>query len=119
MGFDFKPVLENGAASHADDHFIYDSQVGSSCCLSSTVDHVIPSTLVLQTYDSGEGDDGNEAEEVTIALEFRNDSGEEFRGKGGVSYPGTKFYLMGKINPTTKEQLQTKMPEDVFLHRTI
>ena len=101
VGFDFKPVLENGAASHADDHFIYDSQVGSSCCLSTTVDHVIPSTLVLQTYDSGEGNDGNEAEEVTIALEFRNDSGTEFRGKGGVIYPGTKFYLMGKIDPTT------------------
>ena len=99
VGFDFKPVLENGAASHADDHFIYDSQVGSSCCLSTTVDHVIPSTLVLQTYDSGEGNDGNEAEEVTIALEFRNDSGTDFRGKGGVIYPGTKFYLMGKIDP--------------------
>lgn len=101
VGFDFKPVLDNGAASHADDHFIYDSQVGSSCCLSKTDEHVIPSTLVLQTYDSGEGNDGNEAEEVTIALEFRNDSGTEFRGKGGVIYPGTKFYLMGKIDPTT------------------
>lgn len=100
VGFDFKPVLENGAVSHVDDHFIYDSQVGSSCCLSTTDDHVIPSTLVLQTYDSGEGNDGNEAEEVTIALEFRNDSGTEFRGKGGVIYPGTKFYLMGKIDPT-------------------
>jgi hypothetical protein len=100
VGFDFKPVLENGAASHANDHFIYDSQVGSSCCLSTTDDHVIPSTLVLQTYDSGEGNDGDEAEEVTIALEFRNDSGTDFRGKGGVIYPGTKFYLMGKIDPT-------------------
>jgi hypothetical protein len=100
VGFDFKPVLENGAASHADDHFIYDSQVGSSCCLSKTDEHVIPSTLVLQTYDSGEGNDGDEAEEVTIALEFRNDSGTDFRGKGGVIYPGTKFYLMGKIDPT-------------------
>ena len=99
VGFDFKPVLDNGAASHADDHFIYDSQVGTSCCLSSTDDFPVPSTLVLQTYDKGEGNDRDKAEEVTIALEFRNDSGEEFRGKGGVIYPGTKFYLMGKINP--------------------
>ena len=99
VGFDFKPVLDNGAASHADDHFIYDSQVGTSCCL-STEDHVIPSTLVLQSYDTGEGDGYNEAEEVTIALEFLNDSGTDFRGKGGVIYPGTKFYLMGKIDPT-------------------
>jgi hypothetical protein len=56
--------------------------------------------LVLQSYDTGEGDGYNEAEEVTIALEFRNDSGTDFRGKGGVIYPGTKFYLMGKIDPT-------------------
>ena len=100
VDFEFKPVLDNGAASHADDHFIYDSQVGTSCCLSSTTDFPVPSTLVLQTYDTGEGNNRDEAEEVTIALEFRNDSGVEFRGKGGVIYPGTKFYLMGKIDPT-------------------
>jgi len=100
VGFDFKPVLNNGAASHADDHFVYDSQVGTSCCLSSTEDYSVQSTLVLQTYDTGEGDEKDQAEEVIIALEFRNDSGVEFRGKGGVIYPGTKFYLMGKIDPT-------------------
>ena len=100
VGFDFKPVLNNGAASHADDHFVYDSQVGTSCCLSATEDYSVQSTLVLQTYDTGEGDEKDQAEEVIIALEFRNDSGVEFRGKGGVIYPGTKFYLMGKIDPT-------------------
>ena len=92
VGFDFHPV---GAETHTDDCFIYDSQVGTSCYLrqktgANDLGTSIPSTLVLQTYQD---------EEVTIALEFRNDSGTDFRGKGGVIYPGTKFYLMGRIKP--------------------
>ena len=114
VGFDFKPVLDNGAASHAYDHFIYDSQVGSSCYLSTADDHNIPSTLVLQSYDKGEGEGLSKAEEVTIAMEFRNDSGAEFRGKDGVIYPGTKFYLMGKIDPTKGSTTDTKAQGRVF-----
>ena len=92
VGFDFHPV---GDETHTDDCFIYDSQVETSCYLRqkegvNDLGTSIPSTLVLQTYQD---------EEVTIALEFRNDSGTDFRGKGGVIYPGTKFYLLGRIKP--------------------
>ena len=62
---------------------------------------------MLQTYPN---------EEVTIALEFRNDSGTDFRGKGGVIYPGTKFYLLGKIKPeeiSQESQASTEIPDDV------
>ena len=90
VGFSFEPVDANGAESHAEDQFIYDSQVGTSCHLSENDNKSIPSTLVLQSYGG---------EEVLIALEFQNNSGTDFRGKGGVIYPGTKFYLMGKIKP--------------------
>jgi hypothetical protein len=89
VGFSFEPVAANGAESHAEDQFIYDSQVGTFCHLSAeTENQSIPSTLVLQSYDD---------EEVLIALEFENNSGTDFRGKGGVIYQGTKFYLMGTI----------------------
>lgn len=99
VGFDFKPVLDEGdAASHAEDCFIYDTQIGTNYL--TTTKTPIPSTLVLQSYDTGEGVGKNDAEEVTIALEFRNDSGQKFKGKDGVIYEGTKFYLMGKIDPT-------------------
>ena len=106
VGFNFEPVLENGAESHAEDHFIYDSQVGTSCHLSATIDNQsIPSTLVLQSYDD---------EEVIIALEFKNNSGMDFRGKGGVIYQGTKFYLMGKINPSDyNPQSSASVPNEV------
>ena len=99
VGFDFKPVLDAGAASHAEDHFIYDTQVGTNYL--TTTETSIPSTLVLQSYDTGEGVNKADAEEITIALEFRNDSGQKFKGKDGVIYDGTKFYLIGKIDPTT------------------
>ena len=99
VGFDFKPVFDAGAASHAEDHFIYDTQVGTNYL--TTTETSIPSTLVLQSYDTGEGVNKADAEEITIALEFRNDSGQKFKGKDGVIYDGTKFYLIGKIDPTT------------------
>ena len=107
VGFDFQPV---GDETHSDDSFIYDSQVGTSCYLrkvtgANDLGTSIPSTLVLQTYQD---------EEVTIALEFRNDSGTDFRGNGGVIYPGTKFYLMGKIKPgDTNVTVGADVPEYV------
>lgn len=105
VGFDFKPVLDAGAASHAEDCFIYDTQIGTNYL--TTTPTPIPSTLVLQSYDTGEGVNKTDAEEVIIALEFRNDSGQKFKGKDGVIYEGTKFYLMGKITP-----LEINNPED-------
>ena len=103
VDFNFKPVLEaSGASSHDDDSFIYDTQVknGSDYYCLSTTEQNIPSTLVLQTYDTGEGNDKKGAEEVTIVMEFQNDSGQSFSGKDCVIYPGTKFYLIGKIKPS-------------------
>lgn len=103
VDFNFKPVLEaSGASSHVDDSFIYDTQVkdGENYYYLTTSEQNIPSTLVLQTYDTGEGNDRRGAEEVTIVMEFQNDSDQAFSGKDCVIYPGTKFYLIGKIKPS-------------------
>ena len=91
-------MLDNGVASHAEDSFIYDTQVGAGLSLTETEKN-INSTLVLQSYDTGEGENKDKAEEVTVILEFLNNSGKKFKGKGGVIYEGTKFYLIGKITP--------------------
>ena len=101
VDFNFKPVLDNGVASHVDDCFIYDNQVkkGENYCCLSTTEQSIPSTLVLQTYDTGEGSDTKGAEDVNIVMEFLNNSGNAFSGKSCTIYPGTKFYLIGKVDP--------------------
>ena len=103
VGFNFKPVLENGAASHADDRFIYDNQVKKSndtYYYLTTAEQSLPTTLVLQTYDTGEGNDKKGAEDVNIVMEFQNNSGQTFYGKSCVIYPETKFYLIGQIKPS-------------------
>lgn len=114
VDFNFKPVLVNGVASHADDRFIYDSQVkksdGSYCYLTTAEESEIPSTLVLQTYDTGEGNDKKGSEEVTIVMEFLNQSGQAFAGKNCIIYPDTKFYLVGKVNPL-EAMSSTETPE--------
>ena len=109
VGFDFKPLLDgNGQETHVDDSFIYDSQMQNETSSASyyyltTTKETIPSTLVLQSYDG---------EEVIIMLEFRNNSGEKFNGVNGVIYPGTKFYLVGKINPSDVKN-PANVPEEV------
>ena len=49
-------------------------------------------TLVFQTKDG---------ENVRFALEFENNSGEDFTGCDGTVFAGTKFYLVGDIKVPT------------------
>ena len=77
VGFDFKP---RGEQSDVDASFIYDSEIGTT----GTVN-----TLVLQSFDN---------EKIPIVLEFENDT-DPFVGRDGIVYPGTKFYLIGMIDP--------------------
>lgn len=86
VGFDFKPV---GEPSDVDARFIYDPIVGSADA--SGIYTV--NTLVLQSYDN---------EKVPVILEFQNNSGQQFAGKDGIVYPGTKFYLIAQIDPAGK-----------------
>ena len=89
VGFDFTPLSD----SDVDTRFIYDSNPlsGSGQRLFLGQNSSEPTnTLVLQTCDG---------EEVTLILEFQNNSGSAFRGLNGVVYPGTRFYLIGSIEP--------------------
>ena len=97
VGFDFMPPTPSGEQSHVNDSFIYDSEMKKSNSNDpfyylSTTEQQIPSTLVLQSYDG---------EEVTIILEFINNA-QDFHSKNGIIYKGSKFYLIGKIQPEEK-----------------
>ena len=83
--------------------FVYDAQVKTRksdtgaydyFCLSSAAESGNTNTLVLQSYDK---------KNVKIILEFENRSGKKFMGHDGIVYPGTKFYLIGEVNPVTAE----------------
>ena len=106
VGFDFTPTTAYPVYSEADMKFIYDNQL-PELYLSSSADATQPiNTLVLQTYDK---------KKVPVALEFTNNSGDKFKGLGGDILNGTKFYLVGEIDPDEfKEDSRIEIRDRVF-----
>ena len=84
--FDFTPTDDNN------EYVIYDHSL-PTIYLGTTVSNPF-STLTFQSKDGVP---------VTLALEFENRSGQTFRGVGGYVYPGTKFYLVGTIDPASAQ----------------
>jgi hypothetical protein len=106
VGFDFTPTTAYPVYSEADMKFIYDNQV-PTLCLSASADAAEPiNTLVLQSYDK---------KKVPVALELTNNSGTDFKGLGGIIQKGTKFYLVGEIDPEQfKDDSRTEIRDRVF-----
>ncbi len=86
VNFDFTPKLDG--ASEDNEHFVYDSYLGSDPLYLTTSQTSPFYTLVMQTHD---------LEDVTIILELENNSDMDFKGENGIVYRGTKFYLAGKV----------------------
>ena len=88
QGYDFTPKND------VNEHIIYDPTIegnismGGSIVSTPTTPTQYTNTLVLQTKDN---------EKVRFALEFTNNSGEDFEGINGKVFDGTKFYLVGMI----------------------
>lgn len=78
VGYNMKP---QGEQTDVDGRFIYETNIESGNSIN---------TLVLQSYD---------LEKVPVILEFENNTGNAFAGKDGTVYPGTRFYLIGMIDP--------------------
>ena len=109
VGFDFTPTTAYPVYSEADMKFIYDNQMPEGLYLSAAGDATEAkaiNTLALQTYDN---------KKVPVALEFTNNSGVDFRGLGGDIQNGTKFYLVGEIDPEqVKNDPRTEIRDRVF-----
>lgn len=114
VGYDFSPNTLYPVYSEADMKYIYDSQVKTNGLasneyfyLSSASDAaMVTNTLVLQSYDH---------KKVPIVLEFQNNSDKDFQGFEGIVYRGTKFYLVGEIDPEVfKEDDRIAIRDRVF-----
>ena len=91
LDYKFEPKeVQEGSVSDANVLFIYDNQVESNSYLTAQ-DEWKPgcNTMVFQSY---------KGEDVNIILEFQN-NGTDFNGIDGVIYNGTRFYLIGKVEP--------------------
>ena len=84
VGYNMKP---QGEQTDVDGRFIYETNITTETAGKSI------NTLVLQSYDN---------EKVPILLEFQNNTAYPFTGKDGIVYPGTRFYLIGMIDPAGK-----------------
>ena len=87
QGYDFTP-------KGAEECIIYDPTIeggismGGSIVSTPTTPSKYTNTLVLQTKDGAP---------VRFAMEFTNNSGNDFQGINGTVFNGTKFYLVGTI----------------------
>ena len=105
VGYDFTPTTAYPVYSEADMKFIYDNQVPTLYLSSSDDATQLVNTLVLQSYDH---------KKVPVALEFINNS-VDFKGLNGIVLKGTKFYLVGEIDPEQfKEDSRTEIRDRVF-----
>lgn len=76
------------------DYAIFDNQIESA-----TIPTGANYTLVFDNYHAG----GQAAQtDVMVALEFQNNSGKDFYGKGNLVRQGGKFYLVGKLELGSK-----------------
>ena len=86
QAFNFTPKDDN------EERIVYDKEIEGISMGASTASTPAKytKTLVLQTKDN---------ETVRFALEFTNNSGQDFVGCNGIVFNGTKFYLVGTIKP--------------------
>lgn len=76
------------------DYAIFDNQIESG-----TIPTGANYTMVFDNYHSG---DQAAQTDVLVALEFQNNSGKDFYGKGNLVRQGGKFYLIGKLELGSK-----------------
>jgi hypothetical protein len=93
VGHNMKP---RGEQTDVDGRFIYETSI---------IDGNKTNTLVLQSYDD---------EKVPVILELENNTGYAFTGKDGTVYPGTRFYLIGLIDPADKKDESNDYTYRVF-----
>lgn len=93
---------------------IYDNAIPSSNEISGTTSTVTNYTLVLDnTVPATTAVPNPTQETVYIAIEFENNA-KDFMGKDGLVAKGTKFYLVGKLNPATYADDDTNNPNDLI-----
>ncbi len=96
VGWDFTPKTTGNTQG-----YIYDKAIPEGANSIPTYNATpAPSnpnyTLVFDNYKAGDG--GQDV--VYVALELKNNTGQDFYGKHDLIRNGDSFYLVGKLNPT-------------------
>ena len=99
VGWDFTPKTTDNTQG-----YIYDKAIPEGANSIPTYNATpAPSnpnyTLVFDNYKAGET--AANQDKVYVALELKNNSGQDFYGKHNLIRNGDSFYLVGKLDPTT------------------
>lgn len=94
VGWDFTPKTSDNSQGYVYDKAIAEGAdaIPGTINTASTPNY----TLVFDNYKSGAAQDI-----VYVALELRNNTGQDFYGKHSVIRNGDSFYLVGKLDPST------------------
>lgn len=76
---------------------VYDANVPTGIYAGSTTESDKNYTLVFDNLTSE-----TEQKDVSVCLEFQNNSNSDFYGKDGIILKGQRFYIVGKLSPTGK-----------------
>lgn len=99
VGWDFTPKTSDNTQG-----YIYDKAIpdGANVIPAYNATQAAPSspnyTLVFDNYNAGET--AANQDKVYVALELKNNTGQDFYGKHNLIRNGDSFYLVGKLDPT-------------------
>ena len=98
VGWDFTPKTSDNTQGYIYDKAIPDGAEGIPAYNETTPAASAPNyTLVFDNYKAEDPQDN-----VYVALELKNSTGQAFYGKHNLIRNGDTFYLVGKLDPTNK-----------------
>lgn len=98
VGWNFLPKTDVGRKG-----YIYDNQIQGEGAIPTSGASDPTYTLVFDNYqDQTSTDATNKQSKVYVALEFENNTGMDFFGKDNMIANGSRFYLIGELDPSGK-----------------
>ena len=107
VGWNFLPKTSDADPNYRKG-YVYDNQITNNGVIpASTTSASEPNyTLAFDNYqdmrNAVPADPENKQAKVYIALEFENNTGIDFFGKDNLITNGSRFYLVGELDPTSK-----------------
>ena len=99
VGWDFTPKTTDNTQGYIYDKAIPEGAEGIPAYNATPASSSPNYTLVFDNYKAGDGGQ----DKVYIALELKNNTGQDFYGKHSLIRNGDSFYLVGKLDPSGKQ----------------
>lgn len=99
VGWDFTPKTSGNTQGYIYDKALPEGAEGIPAYNATPAASTPNYTLVFDNYKAGEPTANQD--KVYVALELKNNTGQDFYGKHNLIRNGDSFYLVGKLDPTT------------------